>query len=279
MSGWLDRRRGAFTCGDWIGVLAFLPVMVLAIVLARREPERLPQMARGDGVLAVVFGDARTAISRAMVEKADSYFHGGIDIDCHDCGHAEESCEDHGHGHGAHGHDEGRFDPWRWINARVRAPHEHLHLEGAKSVELVPWLWASVKADPHNIDAWTTAWYTADGMMKDHALAGRIIGAAAEANPKSVTVAFYRARHLYDRGRGDASAAEAAFAAVRRLAAGTEKPTSGDLSAWVAALDYLANFAEARRDRSALEELLAEAERIGADTPVPETIRHRLRNL
>ena len=66
----------------------------------------------------------------------------------------------------------------------------------------------AVRAGPHNIDAWTTAWYVANNMLKDRALARRIIDEAKAKNPDSLEIAFAEARFVYDGGKGDAASAE-----------------------------------------------------------------------
>ena len=199
-----------------------------------RDIDRMPQVVKGEGALAVAFGDARDTISRAFVHKADSYYHGGVDIDCHhlsDRNHHDHDCNchhDHDGGYDDHGdvhdddhdddHDDGHDetvaftdDPWRWINDHVRAPEIHTHLDGAKSVELMPWLWASVKASPHNIDAWTTAWHIANNSMNNKKLALSVVDEGLKHNPDDPELFLCRGRTFYDRGRGDATAARAAF--------------------------------------------------------------------
>src|SRR5574344_232655 len=70
------------------GVL--LPVILLglaggiALALADCPATALPRGTAGGDILAVCFGDARAAFSTAMVRKADSYFHGGVDLDAHE---------------------------------------------------------------------------------------------------------------------------------------------------------------------------------------------------
>ena len=75
-------------------------------------------------------------------------------------------------------------------------------------MEMMPWFWAAVRADPHNVDAWTTALYVANNMLKDKVLARRVIEEAKAKNPYSLEIAFAEARFVYDGGRGDAAAAE-----------------------------------------------------------------------
>ena len=189
--------------------LAAPAVGVVVAALASMSADRLPQVARGDDALAVLFGDARETISYAFVHKADSYFHGGIDMECKHLG--EHDDHDHKDCHDRHDHVEethAAFDLWRWINTHVRAPEQHVHLDGEKSVELMPWFWAAVRADPHNVDAWTSAAYAADRMVKDKALARRIIDEAKARNPHSLEIAFAEARFVYDGGKGDVASAE-----------------------------------------------------------------------
>lgn len=262
---------------------------LLALFIATFPPARCPQLANGDDALSVAFADAKTAISVAMVRKADSYFHGGIDMECHD---AHEHGHDHdAHDHDAHGHDHGKehpeeagaaahADPWRWINRHVRAPERHVHLDGRKAVELIPWFWASVRADPHNIDAWTTAWYTADAMLKDKALARRILDEAKAKNPEDLEIAWTEARFAYDGGKGDLAATERLLEAARDLG---KRKCSGDLASlaphdgevYCYVLDYLSKMYERRGAKAAIPALLDEARATGVETPVIDWIQKR----
>lgn len=196
--------------------------------------DALPQQAADGDVLSVAFSDAREELASALVHRADSYFHGGIDFDCHAAhghahGHAHEH-DEHDHDHDdidGHEQDGGWFDPWEWIDSRVRAPSVHRHLEGSETMELMPWLWAGVRADPRNVANWTTAWYVASHMAKDHALAREILAEARRANPESMELAFTAGCEAYDGGRGDAAAAETLFLEAKALG---ERSCGGDLS-------------------------------------------------
>ena len=273
----------------------FVVAVLLALVLGRFDVARLPQVVQGDDALSVAFGDAKSTISAAMVHKADSYFHGGIDMECkeHHDHHDHPDDHDHDHDHDqssnppilqssnppiTHSHT---FDPWRWINQQVRAPEKHVHLDGAKSVEMMPWFWASVKADPHNIDAWTTAWYTANTMLKDQALARRILDEAKAKNPDSLEIAWTEARFVYQGGKGDVAAATRLLEEARRM--GKQK-CGGRLSelapheaeAFCNILGYLSKILYDRGERGQIRPLLDEARATGADTPVVGEIEARL---
>lgn len=228
MSDWIDRRRGLLTCGGWICLLAWGVLgafQVFALGRNGRTPERLPQLVRGDDALAVAFGGARETISLAMAQKANSYFHGGIDMDCHGVGGGMEEGKE---GTERGGDVENGGDWWQWINAKIRAPQVHRHLDGDEAVEILPWFWAAVKSDPHNAEAWSVAWHTALYIMNDRALADRILREAKTKNPDSIEIAFTEGRALYDGGKGDVAAAKRAFARTVELA---DAKSRGDASA------------------------------------------------
>ena len=210
-------------------------VAALAILLGRFPTGKLPQVVKGDDVLAVAFGDARTALAQMMIRKSDSYFHGGVDIDC-PCEHCKEDASPRtvaasatgadrrgDHCHACRGGRDGtitRFsDPWRWINAHVRAPQRHVHLDGAQAVELMPFYWAALRADPHDVGAWTTAIFIASDHLRDDALAKRLIAEAREKNPNSAEVAFAEGRYLRRNGNGNLDAARECFVRAERLLA------------------------------------------------------------
>ena len=244
-----------------LDALCCLAAVAAILLFAPIPQDGLPQLVRGDDALSVAFGGAKETISLAMVHKADSYFHGGIDMECtldhdHDesctCDHDESCPHDHDHSSNPN-HPTSQLpnfptsqlpDPWLWINSHIRAPEVERHLEGAKAVELMPWLWASVKANPHNIDAWTTAWYTANNMLKDRALAARVLAEARARNPESLELLLTEARHMYNRGKGDLFAAERVFVEVRdkalaRCGGDLEKLSENDLRDYRFALDAL----------------------------------------
>ena len=234
-------------------------------LLGVRLGDAMPQVAKGEGVLSVAFGDARETISRAMVHKADSYFHGGVDMECsldhdHECDgaecphkhhHAADDSEsinvdcEHPDTHPGQHPNEVSWDTWRWINSRIRAPKLERHLEEEKIVELMPWFWAAVKADPHNIDAWTTAYYMAAHGMKDDRLAQEILKGAKLRNPEDLEILLTEGKFLYKRGRGDVPAAKAVFVLLRdkalaRCNNNLEQLEDNDRWMYKFALNYLA---------------------------------------
>lgn len=177
----------------------------LAVFVGRTVPSAArPQRADGADALSVAFGGAKAAVSDVMFRTADSYFHGGVDMD------GAPSAQPRG------------FAPWRWIDAHVRAPEVERHLAGQQTVELMPWFWAAVKANPHNVEAWTTTMYVAERMMKDDGLVRRVLAEAKERNPESAEIAFAEGKFLYRLGKGDVAAARQAFRRAKALLAGAE---------------------------------------------------------
>ena len=145
----------------------------------------------------------------------------------------------------------------------------------------MPWFWASVKADPHNIDAWTTAWYTANTMLKDRALARRILDEAKAKNPDSLEIAWTEARFVYQGGKGDVAAATRLLEEARRMG---KRKCGGRLSelappeaeAFCNILGYLSKILSDCGERDRIRPLLDEARATGADTPVVGEIEARL---
>ena len=199
-------------------VLALGSAGLAAVALGRLPASARPQIAQGGGVLAVAFGDARETLGAAMVRKANSYYHGGVDTECPTCG---KGCAGHEHGHG-HGEPSGgaapfSADPWRWVNSRIQAPNVHRHLEAHQSAELLPFYWAAVRLDPHNAGNWTTAIFIAESDLEDREMARRLIAEAKEANPGSAEIAFAEGRFLWQGGQGDPDGARRALERAKKL--------------------------------------------------------------
>ena len=265
------------------GLLAVLALLVGQ--LARTAPACMPQALAGGDFLSVLLGDAKKDISGAMVREADSYFHGGVDVDCHHL-HDHHDHADHGHGPEArHGHqaeeerdrEEGAFDPWRWINAHVRAPEIDRHLDGGKAVEMMPWFWVAIKSDPHNVEAWSTAWYTASHMMKDAELALRIAEEGWRLNPTSMDMACVLGRSCRAEGTRDLEKSEEMFRMVVKMADGAQDLAENDRQAFFSAVGYLVDSAKRRKDAPALAKLLNAARRINPGHPTAHAIERMLR--
>jgi len=264
---------------------AALPVAALAVALVAAigslPPETRPQRTSGDDALSVAFGDAKATIGRALLQKADSYFHGGVDMDGHhDCLHTEH--HDHAGHDGTPSHDAGTecrhtdFDPWKWINAHIRAPQVERHLEGEKAVELIPWLWAAVRANPHDTDAWTTAWYVAARQMKNDGLALKIAQEAVRLNPEALDTACILGRSYRAEKTRDPVLSRRAFQKARALGLKKRPLAPQDAYSFLEALDYLGTMCETAAE---IRTLLAEARAVEPAHPVTESLAKRLKAL
>ena len=265
-----------------------LTALALCLGLVMRiAPARMPQALGGGDFLSVLLGDAKKDISDAMVHEADSYFHGGVDMDCHHLhgGHHHDSgtcCHhDHGHDHDADcdDHHEGAFDPWRWINVHVRAPEIDRHLSTKQAVEMMPWFWIAVKADPHNVEAWSTAWYTASHVMKDEALALRIAVEGQRLNPESLEMACVLGRAYRAETTRDSEKSEEMFHRVVEMAEGTQDLAENDNQAFFYSVGCLADSAQRRKDVAALAKLLNAASRINPNHPTTRFMSQTLKEL
>jgi hypothetical protein len=275
--------RGAATAA------AAAAALLCAGLMARTEPVRRPQALAGGDILSVLLGDAKKDLSGAMVREADSYFHGGVadmhDLQHHHHEHGEECHDEHCHDehhHHEHGDDEGhdeddhdedehdearRPDPWRWINDGVRAPEVHRHLDGERAVELMPWFWVAAKSDPHNVEAWSSAFFVASHMLKDDDLALRIATEGRRLNPASVELAATLGNAWGAEGVRDAAKAEEQFRAAVDLAGAKETLDDNESVAFFDAVSHLADSARERKDAPALAGLLEAARRVDPDHP------------
>lgn len=236
----------------------------LGLFLGARPAEAMPWKAARRDVLSVFFGDARLALSQAMAHKADSYFHGGVDIDWH-----EHECHHHGRpGEDADG-DEAARDraaeeaseaasgggPWVWIDARIHA-QQHRHLEGSQARELLPWYWAACRADPHNVAAYQSTAYVLTAMLHSPTNALGVLDEGIRLNPGTPELEFDKGQ-LLDAELKDRASAEAAFRQTVAKAAAADSDDNRRLR--VRALFYLALYARDRGDAAAVRRCYAEA--------------------
>lgn len=254
--------------------------------MARTEPVRRPQALAGGDILSVLLGDAKKDLSGAMVREADSYFHGGVadmhDLQHHHHEHGEEchceECHDehHHHEHGEdhdededdeHEHEAKSPDPWRWINNGIRAPEVHRHLDGKRAVELMPWFWAAAQSDPHNVEAWSSAYFVASHMLKDDDLALRIAKEGRSLNPASIELAATLGQAWGAEGVRDAAKAEEQFRAAVDLARAKEELDDNEFVAFFDAVSHLTDSARERKDADALAALLEAARRFDPNHP------------
>jgi len=174
-----------------------------------------------NSLLANVLGDSRRFLSFKMIEIADEYYHGGVQHkECtHGIGHHQNG-HDHDHqktlssGHEPQQHEKHssrhrdgvsekhprkhQWTSWSgFINAKIH-PSGHKHLKGKRyEKEIVPWVWAAVEANPHNISAYQVAAYWLANRLGKPEQALKIIAKGIKENPESCELELGRARVLF----------------------------------------------------------------------------------
>lgn len=263
--------------------------------LARLDAASLPRGASGSSALSVAFGDARKVISQGMLHKADVYFHGGLDSSergAHRCSghHAHhegdhcEHCEGEAHEHAAgEAHEpveEGFWaDPFGNLRDAVRAPRVDRHLDNDKAVELVPFIWAAAKSDPHNIEAWEIGHFVIGTEMRREDLAWRLLEDGLAENPASASILEMMGQDVYKRGEGDVGAAKGFFTRARE--AGLAEQARGALNeqdelGFLYALNYLVAIAAEEGDIEEMKRLADDARVIGRESFVTANVKERL---
>lgn len=141
---------------------------------------------------------------------------------------------------------------------------------------MMPWFWAAVKADPHNEEAWSTAWYVASHMMKDKHLALKIAEEGWRLNPSSMEIACAVGRSCRDKETFDEERSERMFARALDMGLDKKEMTDKEQFSFVEALSYLADGAQKRKDRNALARLLEKATEKVPDHPIAQSIRQKM---
>jgi len=209
-----------------------------------------PQQGNTGNLLDILAGDTRTLIGNAMLQKAESYYHGGLSADDDDPvatgGELDPEDPDHHVKKQARGH--ARFDPWRFLNSHLHA-QTHMHLDRDKAEELLPWYWAACEASPHNIQAIEATSYALATMLQQPQEALRLLAKAITDNPYNVTLEITRGEILIKR-LNDLKTAEQAFQAAYEKSMHEKAPRDDRPKA--EALFYLGYLASQRNDSETL---------------------------
>ncbi len=232
---------------------ALLTAVILQTLLTFSDCE-LPQR-EGDSMLTLVSQDTRMVLSAEMMKKADEYFHGGVKVhNCdlndhahdHDHDHEHDHEKDHKHAHAHnHSHDSeqsrpevGR-DPFRWINRHIHV-QEHRHLQAARSVELLPWVYAATKTSPHNIMAYESGSYILSDMLNNPRLAVEYLKDGIAHNPASVQLEMSLGELYYNKIK-DAGQALTHFQSALNKSLQIDEPDEDDLFMRLRIFFYLGN--------------------------------------
>ena len=262
---------------------------VAALVAACRfivPAEIMPQKSDSDP-LAILFGDVRMLIGRRMIGKADEYFHGGVtDLDC-SLEHSHHDHEQDHHDHDDHDHPtirpsdhsddhEAVRAPWRFVTRAIRLPSIERHLEGESSREILPWLWAALRVDSGNVNAYANAAYVLDSLYGDKEKSLAVLDEGLTTNPESAELEFQKGELLL-RGFKATDKAKAAFrAALEKAPHDKHLKNRDDIDApllELRALLYLGRLASDRGDSGDLRRCYDMARAINPNHSATESLR------
>ncbi len=197
-------------------------------------------------ILAQLFGDSRSALSQEFLKRADLYYHGGVQEEVgHGClsrdsaKNESQDCDNRSHEHNFDDHFDcphcsetdqhatsdsavvihpkphfSKFpDPLRWLNEQVH-PAGHKHLNGKRyEKEILPWIWAAVKADPHNMAAYENGAYWLSQRLDQPEEALKLLSDGIAKNPQIASLELARAMILLRDIQDDKEANDAFLAA------------------------------------------------------------------
>jgi hypothetical protein len=288
----MNRSLGKFAIPAATCVAAALTAVSRFLVPA----DAMPQKSDSDP-LAILFGDVRMLIGRRMIGKADEYFHGGVtDIDCslehshHDHAHGPHDHDDHDHPDLQAFHDlqDGKDDheavraPWHFVTRAIRLPSIERHLEGESTREILPWLWAALRVDSGNVNAYANAAYVLDSLYGDKDKALAVLEEGLATNPESAELEFQKGELLL-RGFKAPGKAEAAFrAALAKAPRDKHLENRDDIDApllSLRSLAYLGRLASDRNDGKEVRRCHDMARAINPDHSATESLRYLVEGL
>ncbi len=181
----------------WLLLLLAVAGFSLAVVI---EPRARDWNQRGDsgGVLKVLLGDSRQLFANQFFVKADESFHSGYYPSFFEQAQAPKdsrhmTAQEGSSEEEAHEKQMAFLGPPRdWIErfGRHFRITRHMHLEGGKEREILPWLRVSAELDPHRVDTYTVAafWLRRDlGRVRE---AEEFLHEGLRNNPKSSELLF-----------------------------------------------------------------------------------------
>lgn len=173
-----------------IPILGILIILVFALQIDVYNKSFLIQNKAIDtntDLLYKVFGELSNYLSYLSYMKADNYFHGGVYLADKDECLDKISDAEHAHAH-EHEHAERVMSSTGNLLLDIHnniTISEHKHLKGVESKEIIPWLYYSVKLNPHNQMAYSVAGYWLAVKMNDFNAGALILNEGLRNNPES----------------------------------------------------------------------------------------------
>jgi tetratricopeptide (TPR) repeat protein len=125
----------SFSTSCWLSLTPVSVFSEIGRLTADSAGTGLPPQLKHPSIAEAVFGESKWALSSFFYEKADTYFHAGV----------------------MHRRTEAFEDSLFQRAAREMSSDLHVHLSGQKIQEIMPWIWLTVRIDPHNIEAYRNA--------------------------------------------------------------------------------------------------------------------------
>jgi predicted Zn-dependent protease len=236
------RDRGllfpAFACALWLAAAGLMVAPLQAGVAAGLEPGSIES---GDP-LGRAIGSFKEAIGDLAFMKADIYFHGGGRYLAsegradHETAHEHEAVgehEQHEHGHDADhdtdheaNHEAGSASARDWVSSvKLQvAPAEHREAQGGQLAEMIPFLAAASKLDPHHVTALLTTAYWLDSHLDRTDEAITLLERGRRDNPLSWQMDAALGEIYLKKHSDPVLASESLQSAVKKMEVATAEP-------------------------------------------------------
>ena len=130
---------------------------------------------------SIIKGSSRTAISRHFFETADLYFHKGAE-------HTTTT----------------KLQPDIFQRTKqIVSPSGHFHISHSKMKEIMPWLWLSIKMDPHNVETYLVTSFWLANASKKPKLALEVLTEGQLNNPYNYQIQMEKGRIYLKQGNLD----------------------------------------------------------------------------
>lgn len=209
-----------------------LPIAVMLAAGAAGAPvgaglvlREAPEKATLENPLFAALGSAKEALGDLAYQRADVYFHGGLDrnlVPEHEgSGEQGEAAHDHDNedAHGAGSHED-------WVmrvNRQVRVV-EHRHLEASDAREILPLLSVSTALNPRNLDAVLTTAYWLERSTGSPDRSIEVLMRASGTDPEDWRVPFAIGDLLFQKKRQYAGSVPYLEQALARLTEENSQP-------------------------------------------------------
>jgi tetratricopeptide (TPR) repeat protein len=134
-------------------------------------------------LLAGLLGESRSALAEAAYERADLYFHRGVD----------------------HVRTQAFTRAWAQALGAQVSPSRHTHLEGDGVAEIMPWIHHTLRIDPQRVDAALVAAFWLSNELHRYEAALSVLNTAQQHNPFNDRIALEKARIYLHTGQLDAA--------------------------------------------------------------------------